>query len=153
MMNRLLNMVRDERGNSVVEMGFVLPVFFTLVAGAVDVSRAYSAKLNLEQAAQRSVEWVQVRDFKTSDVDTVKTNAASGAGVSTSNVTVNYWLECNAVKTSWDSACAENQTLARYLSVEVTKDFTPLFASPKFFSKLGSGSSIPLKAKAGIRIQ
>jgi Flp pilus assembly protein TadG len=157
MMARLRSLIRDQRGNSVVELGFVAPIFFTLVAGSIDVSRAYSAKLNLEQAAQRSIEWLQVRDIDagnmTTTVDTVKSNAASGAGVSTSNVTVDYWLECNAVRTSWDSACASNQTIARYFSVEVKKDYTPYFTSAKFFQALGSGSTVTLKAKAGIRIQ
>jgi hypothetical protein len=153
MMVRWSNLGRDERGNSVVELGLILPIFFTMVAGTIDVSRAYSAKLNLEQAAQRSIEWVQIQDFKTTDVDTVKANAASGAGVSASNVTVDYWLECDAVRTSWDSACGQTQVISRYLSVEVKKDFTPLFASPKFFASLGSGNSVTLKAKAGIRIQ
>jgi len=157
MTNLFRILTRDERGNSVVELGFVLPIFFTLVAGAVDVSRAYSAKLNLEQAAQRSIEWLQVRDVDANNMDTtvatVKSNAASGAGVSTGDVTVDYWLECDAVKTSWTTVCGETQTLARYFSVEVKKDFTPYFASPKFFKSLGSGSSVSLKAKAGIRIQ
>jgi Flp pilus assembly protein TadG len=142
----------NERGNAVVELGFILPIFFTLVAGTVDIARAYSAKLDLEQAAQRSVEWVQVRDFKTSDVDTIKSDTASAAGVSTSAVTVDYWLECDGVRTSWDSACTATQTLARYLSVEVTKNFTPQFTTT-FFNGISSGGTVPLKAKAGIRLQ
>jgi Flp pilus assembly protein TadG len=151
MMNRLHTLIRDERGNSLVEMGIMLPVFSALLIGATDIARAYSMKMDLEQAAQRSIEWVQVRDFKESDVADIKTNAASGAGVSTSAVTVDYWLECDAARTSWSSACAENQTLARYISVEVKKDYDPLFDT-RYFSQ-ASGGVVPIKAKAGIRIQ
>ena len=152
MMSKLRQLARDTRGNSVVEMGFCIPIFFTLVAGAVDISRAYSVKMTLEQAAQRSIEWVQVRDFNTSQLDTIKQNAASAAGVSTSAVTVDYWLECGNVKTTWTTACGDTQTLSRYVSVEVTKNYTPYFGTA-LFKGAASGGVVPVKAKAGVRIQ
>lgn len=152
MTKRLRLLAADERGNALVELGFILPIFFTLVAGTVDIARAYSAKLDLEQAAQRSIEWVQVRDFNTTDVDTIKADTASAAGVSTSAVTVDYWLECGGVRTTWTTACDPSQTLARYLSVSVKKDFTPQFTTT-FFNGLSGGSTVPLTAKAGVRIQ
>ncbi len=55
-MKRLSHLFRDERGTSVIELALVAPILASLVIGMSDLSRAYSAKLQLEQAAQRSIE-------------------------------------------------------------------------------------------------
>ncbi|WP_310467629.1 pilus assembly protein, partial [Sphingomonas sp.] len=47
---------RDERGASVVELALVAPFLAAMLIGMVDMSNGYSDKLQLEQAAQRSIE-------------------------------------------------------------------------------------------------
>ena len=56
-------------------MALVVPFFATLIIGVVDLSRAYSAKLQLEQAAYRAVEKVQQYQISDSTVGTLKTEA------------------------------------------------------------------------------
>lgn len=153
MTSRLSRIARDERGNAFVEMGLILPVFATLLVGATDMARGYSAKLHLEQAAQRSIEYVQVRDFVETDVTEIKNNAAAAASVSASAVTVDYWLECNASRQgNYNGTCEQNATMARFLSVEVKKPFKPMFGT-KFFPGASANGTIEVKAKAGVRTQ
>ena len=51
MMKRLVHLIRDERGTSVIELALLAPILASLVIGMSDLSRAYSAKLQLELLA------------------------------------------------------------------------------------------------------
>lgn len=139
----------DVRGTSFVELGLILPIFMTMLLGVVDLSRAFSMKLQLEQAAQRAVERVQRENYDTDQEATIQAEAANGAGVATSAVTIDAWLECNGSKVAFNGTCSAGQTMARYVTVKVQKNYTPLL-SMKY---LGGGSSLLLQNEAGIRVQ
>lgn len=153
------SLVRDERGASIVEMGLLLPVMATVVIGVADVSRAYSQKLLLEQAAYRAIEKVQQYQSTESTYDTLKNEvvaASTAAGftdVTTGNVTLDYWLECDGVRqTTYDTTCSSGQTYARWISVDVTHSFTPMFASSKWPGSNANGS-YTLHGRASLRTQ
>jgi Flp pilus assembly protein TadG len=153
------NLVRDERGASIVEMGLLLPVLSTIVIGVADVSRAYSQKLLLEQAAYRAIEKVQQYQSTESTYDTLKNDvvtASNNAGftdVTATNVTVDYWLECSGVRqTDYDTSCSTAPVTARWISVDVTHDFTPMFASAKWPGSNTNGS-YTLHGRASLRTQ
>ena len=70
---------RDERGASVVELALVAPVFAALLLGMVDLSGAYSARLELEQAAQQTIENVmQQPEMLTDYEDLLKARRMAG---------------------------------------------------------------------------
>ena len=94
MMRAVHNLWSDERGNSFIEMALFAPILAALLIGTVDLSRAYSAKLQLEQAAQRVIERVQATEYKTSDNSTLESEAAAAAGTGAS-ADISAWLECN----------------------------------------------------------
>ena len=48
-------LISCDRGNSFVEMALAAPVLVSLLIGMVDISRGVSAKLQVVQAAQRTV--------------------------------------------------------------------------------------------------
>ena len=137
-----------ERGAVVIELALVAPLLVLMAAGIVDISNAYTRKLQLEQAAQRAIEKIQQTTQNTSVEDTLKDevvcqvngtdssdNCITTAPITTDNVTVSYRLECtNAdgtieVQTDIDSAidCTSSQTQAQYISVHVTDKYSPLF--------------------------
>ena len=152
MRSATLKLARDQRGNSVIEMGLVAPVLAVMLIGMVDLSQAYSAKLELEQAAQRSIEKVMQYRTTYSTYDTLKTEAASAAGVDASAVTVNYWHECNGTKTTtYDTICAVGTTESRYIEVSINKDYTPTFGT-RFLPGSVNGK-LTLNGKAGLRTQ
>lgn len=160
MMKRITSLVRDERGASLIEMALTVPFLATMVIGMVDVSQGYSAKIKLTQAAQRAIEKAMQGEKKTSLYTTLQSEAATAAGVNTSAVTVKYWLECNGVnqntstatmQADFEKVCSSGQTIARYVSVDITKNYSPMFAT----KWLGSNSdgSFTLHGKAGLRVQ
>ncbi len=152
-MIRLRTLARDERGASIIEMAMVLPVLATLLVGMVDISRAYSFKLQLEQAAQRSIEKVQQYRTTSSTFTTLQTEAATAAGVPATDVVVDYWLECNGVRSgTYGTSCTSGQTYARYITVNITKKFSPMFGT-RFFPGANSDGTYTIDAQAGLRTQ
>ncbi len=41
MLSSLIRLIRDARGNAVVEFAFVLPLFVLILAGMTEIGRAY----------------------------------------------------------------------------------------------------------------
>lgn len=152
-MNRILKLIRSERGNAVVEMGFIIPILTVLLTGTVEIARAYSTKLQIEQAAQRSIEWVQVSDFKVEDIDTLKTDAAEAADVATTAVTVDAWVECDGARqATYSDTCDAAMIMTRYVTVEIDKTYTPFFQT-EYFPGADASGNVPLSAIAGVRVQ
>lgn len=162
MIGHFLKLVRDEKGHSFLELGFVLPILASLLIGAVDISRAVSEKLAIEQAAQRTIELLQIKEFQfdaTTDNRTIyQAEAAAAAGVATSAVTVNAWLQCNGTiqtpmdQSHYNGSCTTGQVMARYVSVEIQKNFQPMFGT-KYFPGANTNGTYTLRAKAGVRVQ
>lgn len=159
-MERLLQLIRDERGTSVIEMALLAPLLASLVIGMSDLSRAYSAKLQLEQAAQRSIEKAMNGKKETALFATLQNEAMTAAGVPASNVTVRYWLECNGVSQNsstatmtadYEKKCPDGQTIARYVNVRIQKAFTPMFSVK--WAGSNADKTFTLVGEAGLRVQ
>lgn len=154
MMADLRNILDDESGNSLIEMAFAAPLLAGLLIGMVDISRAVSAKVQLEQAAQRTIEKAQAREYKTSDASTLQADAQSAAG-SGSTATVSAWLECNhdGVHLDFDNdSCAAGVPYARYVAVTVAKPYTPFFQT-RYFPGANSNGTVTVRGKATLRLQ
>ena len=149
-MGPTMHLISDERGASIIEMGLAAPILAAFLVGMMDLSGAYSEKLQLEQAAQRTIELVQVSSFKESDKASLKTEAEAAAGAG-ATATVDAWLECNGTKqTPFSSTCSSGQTYARYVTVEITRSYTPMFGLTWGANPNGTYT---LKGKAGVRVQ
>jgi Flp pilus assembly protein TadG len=165
-MSKLLQLGRDERGASLIELALVAPFLATLVLGVVDLSNGYSAKLQLEQAAQRTIEKAmqaeknEINGLNVTYYQTLKAEGATAAGVDQSAVTVKYWLECNGVNQNtsastmdadYDKVCNTGQAYARYISVAITKTYTPMFNLRLPGSN--SNGTYTLEGTASMRVQ
>lgn len=160
-MKRSSSLLRDERGSSLIEMALVLPFLATLTVGMVDVSRGYSAKLQLEQAAQRSIEKAMNGDKETALFQTLQAEAMEAAGVPASAVEVRYWLECNGVSqlqsvatmaVDYERVCADGVAYARYVSVRIQKTYSPMFRVKRMLGSNADGN-FTLTGRAGVRVQ
>jgi len=154
------HLFRDERGTSVIEMALVAPLLASLVIGMTDLSRGYSAKLQLEQAAQRSIEKAMNGDKETALFETLQAEAVAAAGVDENAVEVRYWLECDGVsqntspstmETDYEKVCADDAAYARYVNVRIEKTYSPMFGV-KFLGANPDGT-FTLVGEAGIRVQ
>ncbi len=159
-MRPLSHLVRDERGTSIVEMALVMPFLASMLIGMVDISRGYSAKLQLEQAAQRSIEKAMNGEKETALFETLLDEAVAAADVDEDAVEVKYWLECAGVSQNTNPAtmeadygkkCADGVAYARYVHVRIEKTYSPMFNA----TLLGANSdgTFTLSGEAGVRVQ
>lgn len=147
---KLLELLRDNRGTSVVELALISPILATLIIGTVDLSRAYSAKLNAEQAAQSAIEKVFQKSADTTVVNTLVTEASTLAGVGSDKVTTDSWVECDGTrKPNYSDTCASGQDEARYLSVSVIATYTPMF--PVTFGTTNNDGDYEFTGVAAVR--
>jgi Flp pilus assembly protein TadG len=168
------NLRRDERGAAIIELAIVAPVLGLMIIGIVDMSNAFSMKLALEQGAQRAIERIEQTTATDTVENTLKSevvcqvNGTNSDGtcktspITTSNVTVTFKLECtdssgnittqsNTDPTTFDTyTCASGTvTQAKYLSVQVTENYTPMFST--HFAFINSDGTYHLSATAGMR--
>ena len=164
-MIRFVRTIRDcESGASVIEFALAAPFLATLLVGMIDISRAYSERLLLEQAAQRAIERVEQQRTVATDYSPIKADAAQQAGITQtqSNPQLTQWLECSSDNgATWTSQgnntitsqCPNDTDLpARYVTIRITKSFTPTFGA-RFFPGANSDGTVTLAADAGIRVQ
>ena len=165
MIRRLLRLRRDKRGAAIVEMALLMPFLATVVVGVADISRAYSQKLILEQAAYRAIEKVQQYQSTQDTYNTLQnevaaaatdagfTDVATKSGSTYPNIVIDFWLECNGARQStYDMNCTGTAVQARWISVDVTHKFWPMFAWKKWPGSNTDGS-YTLHGRAGLRTQ
>jgi Flp pilus assembly protein TadG len=159
MIQQLRNLLADERGTSLIELALATPILAACLMGMVDLSRAYSERLQLEQATQRAIEKVFNNQTQSTSYNTLKAEAVSAAQaagfteVTASNVTIDYWLECDGTRqTNYDTNCTGGQVYARYINVAIWRKFTPYFGT-QYFPGANSDGTFTIRADAGIRTQ
>lgn len=147
------SLIRCDRGNSFIEMALAAPLLAALLIGMVDISRGVSAKLQVVQAAQRTVELVQRSGFDDDDIPELETEAEAAAGAG-SNATVTAWLECGTSTTrlDYDGSCTAGEPYSRHMDVTVTATFTPLFGT-RYFPGANADGTVTVEGLAGVRVQ
>ena len=142
-------LVRDIRGNSVVEMALYTPVALLLFGGTVDFSRAVTQKLRAQQAVARTLEMAGNLPLAAMTPTTLRSEAAAAAGVPESKVTANVWLECGGV-VSTTGSCGSSVGLARYASVSITDTYQ----LSMYQALIGAAASTPsYMVKGQLRVQ
>ena len=176
-MRRLPSIGRDERGSATIGFAIVAPMLAVMITGVVDLSMAYSRKLEIEQGAQRAIEKV-MQTTTTDTVDaTLQAEAASAARVPLNQVTVSYMKDCNGVETditadvativaAIDAAilaggdgsdvdksamdCPAGQQQRSYITVNIVDSYEPVI-DPRYVGFGDSNGRLPINVTTGIR--
>ena len=139
-------------GTSTIELALLSPILAVVLAGSVDCARLVSAKLSLQQAAERTAELATSGNVASAAFTSLQSEAATAANVPSSSVTVSYWLECDFTKQSaFDGTCTAGQQVGRYASIAIASSYTPTFAW--LLHAIGQSGSIPITANASVRVQ
>lgn len=152
-MRKLRSLLRATRGAVTIELAIAAPVLATMLIGLVDISTAYSAKLRLEQIAQRTIEKIQAAGFETGDEDALEEEAvaaAVAAGLTGASADLTYWLECDGEPSaSFTTACTDGQVVARYVELDIQHTFSPFVAAR--FTNSNADGTMTVHGVAGIR--
>lgn len=146
----------DRRGNSLVEFGLAAPLLAALVTGMIDGAQGLEHKQHLEQAAQRSVERATAYGTAGADFSGIRADAATAAGVETSQVTVSTWLECDGVRqANFNSSCTAGAQIGRFISVAIADAYDPMFAYGGLGRFVGAqdNGAFRIQVEASVRIQ
>ena len=152
MLGTLRRLRRDRRGAAIIELAIAAPVFAGFLVGMVDLGRAYSSKLQLEQASQRAIEKVMNGQADTQTAPALANEAATTAGVPLSQVTVDFWIECDGTRAAiYETPCGAGQVSRRYMTVQISKSFAPMFTAR--WAGANADGTFTLIGKTGVRIQ
>lgn len=147
-----LRLLRSERGASVIELSALSPMLLSMVLGLVDASQGFSAKLKLQQAATRAIEMATAGGMASPAFNSLADEASAASGVSTSNITVTKWLECDGTRQdSFDAICTSGQQYGRYVSVTINGSYTPMLSSA--MQAFGLPGTMTIVGKASVRMQ
>jgi Flp pilus assembly protein TadG len=148
---------RDQRGVSVLEFGLFFPILALMVLATTDLARGLAASFALEQATQRTIEVATLGGRPRANYDFLVDEAMAAAGVPRANVTLGQFVECNGVRLTgpFTATCPAGQQTARYVTIAIYNDYTPLFGSIPFLGRLSTATDgkIRLTARSGVRVQ
>ena|SRR5579863_1431874 len=140
------HLLRDERGASLVELAFVLPLFPLLLFGAIDFGRAFYVSIELAGAAQAAAAYgAQSPTDTTGMQNAAQDDAPNVPNLSVGTPTVGY--ECSdgtSYSTTVKPACTSNTQVQR-INVKVTGTYSPLIPWP------GVPSTMTLTSSAAMR--
>jgi Flp pilus assembly protein TadG len=161
-MLRNWRLLDDERGVSVIEMGFLAPILGFMMLGMVDLANGYTRKMAVENAVNRAMEKVAVLAVQ-DDYTFLKTEiTAALPSVATSTVTVDTYAKCDTTTMpTFKSECAFRangtpEEISRYVRVRVADRWKPMFnygAFGHYLFKTGSDGKVPLSVDTQLRVQ
>jgi len=146
--------IRNERGQSLVELALVAPIFFALLLGAVEMGRFAYEYIEVYNAARAGVAYGAQSPVTAIDLSGMEL-AAKNDAENLSNLTANApppFCSCSGAE-STHVDCASAQTICAgshalsYVQVNTTAAFSPLIPYPLI------PSSINLNGTAIMRVQ
>lgn len=153
MIARLINLARDRRGAAAMEMVLITPVVAGMLYGAMDFSRAWMMRMQLEQAAQGGIEAVAAQRSIQPNYNYALTEATAAYGKPTTSAALDNWLECGGVRqANLTTTCAGTQR-ARYVSIRLAAEYVPAFGWGVFFNGTTANNGFIVVGDATVRVQ
>jgi Flp pilus assembly protein TadG len=153
----LVRLVRDQRGTSIVELAFAVPIFAMLVVGIGDLARGFSEKYALQQIVNRTIEMAHLGS-RQDDYEYLRVEAEAAvadARATGATVTLTTWRECNgnsANRLAWVGVCPNGEQIARYITLTISSTFRPAFGGIAYAGANANGT-VPISASASLRVQ
>lgn len=139
-------LARRQDGNSIIETALVLPMLLLLLAGAVDIGRAFRAAMIVNAAARTGAAYGIHNPTDTAGMElAAKTDTSMLVSVTP---TATYGCECpdgTSIFCSSEGSCPSDMNSVYYVEVDTSATYTPML--PWY----GFSSSIPLTAKVRLR--
>lgn len=136
--------LREEQGQSLVELAAMLPIFLLVVIGALEFARLAYCQLEVTNAARAGVAYGMQGPFATTDG--MKTAALNdGANISGMTATASQYCTCGDGSSvscaSAGTSCTTYPHVITYVSVSTSATVDPLFyipGLPKSYTLTGS---------------
>jgi len=146
------DLLRNERGASVVELAMLLPLFLLLMALAIDLGRASYLVEEIQGAALAAVAYGAQNPTDTTGMSNAATDDAPNVP-SLSVGTPTYGCECatDTTGSTYSANCVSTPTCASSnvvyrVKVTVTATYTTLFPWPRIPSSMSFSSSASMRS-------
>lgn len=123
----------DDNGQSLVELGVLIPLLLIIVLGAIDFGRAYFAYISVTNAARAGAQYASVSNA----------NAANPAGITAAAMQETGSFSDSPTVTASTSTDSRGKTFAK---VTVAYHFNTLFAWP------GLPHNVPMTQTVAMRV-
>jgi Flp pilus assembly protein TadG len=118
----LQRLIRDQSGVGFVELSLVAPLLALLFLGMVDLSQIVAARIDLEQAAQRTTDYALGKRPPNGSTSYLVNEAVAASGVPSGDVSVTLTLECDGtVQSSFTGSCSTGQETRRFATVAIRR--------------------------------
>ena len=144
---------RDRCGAAAMEMVLITPIVAGIIYGAMDFSRAWMMRLQLEQAAQGGIEAIAANRSVKTNYSYALTEATTAYGQPTTSAALDNWLECDGVRQANLTANCGNTQRARYVSIRLAAEFVPAFGWGVFFNGNTANNGFIVVGDAAVRVQ
>ena len=138
---------RAEDGSSLLELALLTPLLLLLFAGSVDLGQACFVAIEVSEAASAGAEYGTLNPTDTNGMQTAA--ALSAANLTGLHASALWGCECSD-GTSASAACGTNPTCnatrVKYVAVNTSFNFVPVFGLPGLPSNLLLQSSSRLRA-------
>lgn len=150
----LRRMRADRRGSAVMELAVLAPVLCSMLFTGVDIGNGFAMKLELEQAAQRTVELATAPGTVAKSYANLTPEVIAAYGKPYLSAKADNWLECGGTKQgSFTAVCAGGVSTARYVAVTITAEFVPYFNYGGLLKGNGAKGGFITQGDAVVRIQ
>lgn len=123
----LKSILHSKRGNAAVELGLISPVLLTMALGGVDVAMGYAHKMKMQHFAQIGADFVIATIEYEPKASEVRDVIIDATGLSSSNIKIDEWLECDGViEKSLPSCLKVDAEVVKFMEITVTQAYEPM---------------------------
>lgn len=141
-MARLARRLRGEKGQSLIELALMMPMFATIIVGSAEFARLAYVSIEVTNAARAGAQYGAQSNITGADLTGME-SVATSAGPNVSSMTASASLSCvcsdgTSITCSNTTACTAR--IQEYVQVNTSAVVTPLFhlpALPKTYTLTG----------------
>ncbi len=147
----LIALTGTERGSSLVELAFLLPLLSFLLLGVIDFGRAYYLSIEVTNAAYAGAEYGTQYPSDTTGMTTAANNDAHDISAGVSPVAT-YGCECSDLSGTASASCATQPTctggatVVSYVKVTTSYTYNTMFHWPGIPSSFALTGSAKMRA-------
>ncbi|MDL2406580.1 TadE/TadG family type IV pilus assembly protein [Rhizobium calliandrae] len=144
------DLLNEEHGTAAIDLAIILPVLIAMAFGLVDYSSALLQQTQVENAAQRGLQYALARGFDSSGMSNVITRS-TGSAVISATPAPSKFCGCpgnqGISSTACSDVCSDGSRAGTYVSSSAAATYVPYIALPFV------PASFALQSTATARIQ
>lgn len=127
------DLFNEEHGTAAIDLAIILPVLIAMAFGLVDYSSALLQQTQVQNAAQRGLQYALVRGFDSSAISNVITRRTNSAVISATPAPSKFCgcpSDQGISSTACSNLCSDGSRAGTYVSASAAATYVPYIALP-----------------------